>query len=73
MLPLRLTPLLHPLLLPLMPNFPSISSLACRRSLFFFFFDGLKTQDIHSLFINEYSFFIFASTCALRAVLLDLN
>ena len=38
MLPLRLTPFLHPLLLPLMPDFLRISSLAC-----FFFFAGLET------------------------------
>ena len=34
--PLRPTPLLHPLLLPLMSNFPRISSFACRRLFFFF-------------------------------------
>ena len=67
MLPLRLTPLLHPLLLPLMPNLLRISSLPCRR--FFFFFcggggggggreGGLVTQDICSLFLNEHLFFI---------------
>ena len=40
MLPLRLTPLLHPLLLPLMPDLLRISSLPCRRRFFFFFFLG---------------------------------
>ena len=42
MLPLRLTPLLHPLVLHLMPDFLRISSLPCRRR-FFFFFVGLGT------------------------------
>ena len=50
MLPLRLTPLLHPLLLPLMPDFPRISSLSYRR---FFFFAGLGTHNICSRFLNE--------------------
>ena len=51
---LRPTPLLHPLLLPLMSDLQHISSLA----FFFFFFVGLGTQDICSFFLNEHSFFI---------------
>ena len=39
-----------------MPDFPRISSLPCRRSFFFFF--GLGTQDICSIFLNENLFFI---------------
>ena len=52
--PLRPTPLLHPLLLPLMSVLRHISLLACCC----FFFFRLGTQDICSLFFNEYSFFI---------------
>ena len=51
---LRPTPLLRRLILPLMSDFLHISWLAS----FFFFFYGLGTQDICSLFLNEYSFFI---------------
>ena len=51
---LKPTPLLHPLLHPLMSDLPHISSIAC----FFFFFVGLGTQDICRFFLNEYSFFI---------------
>ena len=50
----RPTPLLHPMLLPLMSDLPHIPLLACCC----FFFFGLGTQGICSLFLNEYSFFI---------------
>ena len=54
--PLRPTPHLHPLLLPLMSDLRKY--LCFLAVVLFFFFVGLGTQDICSLFLNEYSFFI---------------
>ena len=69
---LRPTPLLHPLLLPLMSDLPHISLLAC---CYFIFLLGLGPMTYVAFSLMNIHFYLttFASTCAIRSVLHEPN